>query len=137
MLTIQLHNLLFHSFHGMYKEEKILGNDFEVNVAVTFDAKNEIHTIYETVDYVSLHGIIKKLMDKPSPLIETVVQQMADEIKLYDKKCGIASALFLFYPSGLQPIIFNYSFTYLRLFKVSLHGKNRHSKKIKQSSLVF
>lgn len=86
MLTIHLNKLIFHAYHGIYEEEKIIGNDFEVNVAVTFEAKSEIHTIYDTVDYVSLHRIIKKLMNKPTPLIETVVQQMGEEIKLFDKK---------------------------------------------------
>lgn len=86
MLTINLNNLIFHAFHGIYKEEKIIGNDFEVNVAVTFNAENEIIHINETVDYVSLHEIIKNIMDKPSPLIETVVQHMANEIKLFDTK---------------------------------------------------
>lgn len=86
MLTIHLSNLIFHAYHGIYKEEKIIGNDFEVNVEVTFDAKQEIITINQTVDYVSLHGIIKKVMDNPTQLIETVVQEIAGQIKLFDPK---------------------------------------------------
>ena len=86
MLTIHLSNLIFHAYHGIYKEEKIVGNDFEVNVEVTFDANYEIININQTIDYVALHGIIKKIMDTPTPLIETVVQEMATQIKLFDTR---------------------------------------------------
>ena len=86
MLTIHLSNLMFHAFHGIYKEEKIVGNNFEVNVEVTFDAKQEITNINQTVDYVALHSIIKKVMDNPTPLLETVVQDIATQIKLFDTR---------------------------------------------------
>ena len=86
MFTIHLNNLIFHAYHGLYKEEKVLGNDFEVNVEVTFDVKQEIININQTVDYVSLHSIIKKVMDSPTELIETVVQEIASQIKLFDTK---------------------------------------------------
>lgn len=107
MLTIHLNNLIFHSHHGIYKEEKIIGNDFEVNVAVSFNARNEIININETVDYVSLHGIIKKIMDKPTPLIETVVQQMAEEIKLFDTKIATVTVSI----KKLNPAIANFKGT--------------------------
>ena len=86
MFTIYLNNLMFHAYHGIYKEEKIVGNDFEVNVEVTFNANQEINIINQTVDYVALHGIIKKVMGTPTPLIETVVQEIVAQIKLFDSK---------------------------------------------------
>ena len=86
MLTIQLNNLIFHAYHGLYEEEKIIGNDFEVNMDVTFNELKKITHIHETVDYVKIHGIIKKVMENPTPLIETVVQEMVDQIKLFDPK---------------------------------------------------
>ena len=86
MLTIHLNNLIFHAYHGIYKEEKIIGNDFEVNIEVTFNAKQEIIDIDQTVNYVAIHGIIKKVMDTPTQLLETVVQQIVAQIKLFDSK---------------------------------------------------
>lgn len=86
MLTIQLNNLIFHAYHGLYKEERIIGNDFEVNIEVTFDEQKKITEINETVDYVLIHGIVKKIMDNPTPLIETVVQEIVEKIKLFDPK---------------------------------------------------
>jgi dihydroneopterin aldolase len=86
MLTIHLHNLLFHSFHGMYKEEKILGNDFEVNVDVSIKAQENITRLRQSVDYVSLYSIIKEVMDQPTPLLEKLVQELAEKIRLFDEK---------------------------------------------------
>ena len=86
MLTIHLHNLLFHSFHGMYKEEKILGNDFEVNVDVSIKAQENITKLRQSVDYVSLYSIIKQVMDQPTPLLEKLVQELAEKIRLLDEK---------------------------------------------------
>ena len=86
MLTIHLHNLLFHSFHGMYKEEKILGNDFEVNVDVSIKAQENITKLRQSVDYVSLYSIIKEVMDQPTPLLEKLVQELAEKIRLLDEK---------------------------------------------------
>jgi len=86
MLTIHLHNLLFHSFHGMYKEEKIFGNDFEVSVDVSIKAQENITKLRQSVDYVSLYAIIKEVMDQPTPLLEKLVQELAEKIRLLDEK---------------------------------------------------
>jgi dihydroneopterin aldolase len=91
MLTIQLHNLIFHSFHGMFKEERNLGNDFEVNLEVSFDVQGKITRLHQSVDYVSLHAIIKEVMDKPTLLLETVVQVLAERIHLFDEKIKLVT----------------------------------------------
>ena len=94
MLTIHLHNLLFHSFHGMYKEEKILGNDFEVNVDVSIKAQENITKLRQSVDYVSVYSIIKEVMDQPTPLLEKLVQELAEKIRLLDEKIeGVAISI--------------------------------------------
>ena len=86
MLTIQLHHLQFHSFHGMFKEENILGNTFEVNLDVSFAAAEKILTLHQSVDYVSIYAIVKEVMDVPTQLLETVVQEIAERLYSFDKK---------------------------------------------------
>ena len=86
MITIHLHSMIFHSFHGMFKEEKVLGNDFEVNMDVVIDAPNPILKLHQSVDYVTLHAIIREVMDEPTPLLETVVQALADRVGHFDQK---------------------------------------------------
>lgn len=91
MLTVHLHNLMFHSFHGMFKEERILGNNFEINVDVSFDVPDKITRLQQSVDYVSLYAIIKEIMDVPTQLLETVVQDLAERFHLFDNKIRIVS----------------------------------------------
>ena len=42
MIAVQLHNLLFTSYHGIYEEEKILGNEAVINNIVKFITNNTI-----------------------------------------------------------------------------------------------
>ncbi len=79
MFTICIHDLQFIAFHGCFEEEKILGNKFTVNLeALTND--NKVELITDTVNYVDLFKIIKKHMDIPTKLLETVMQHIVVDI---------------------------------------------------------
>ena len=79
MFTICIHNLQFVAFHGCFEEEKVLGNKFTVNLeAVTND--NKVDNINDTVNYVQLFEIIKKHMEIPTKLLETVMQKIVADI---------------------------------------------------------
>lgn len=81
MIKVQLHNLQFNSFHGIHEEEKILGNDYVVNVSVEFSEKTEvINSIHETINYAEIYKIIKLGMDTPTPLLETVIMEVGKKI---------------------------------------------------------
>ena len=104
MLTIHLHNLLFHSFHGMFKEERVLGNNFELNVEISFDVPDKITSLHQSIDYVSIYAIIKEVMDVPTQLLETVVQDLAEKFHLFDGKIKKVSIDI----KKLNPPIFNF-----------------------------
>lgn len=73
MLTVSLNNLQFEAYHGVYPEEKILGNSFEVDCSVDIPAPDHIiRHIEETVNYQKLYEIIKSQMEIATPLLETV-----------------------------------------------------------------
>ena len=81
MLTIELSKLLFHAHHGLYKEEKKLGGAFEVNVTVLhLPVKYPVLHIEETIDYVAVYNIVQQKMEQATPLLETVITAIADEI---------------------------------------------------------
>ncbi|MEO5892357.1 MAG: dihydroneopterin aldolase [Ferruginibacter sp.] len=86
MLTIHLHNLLFHSFHGFYEEEQVLGNDFEVNADVVVDTPDMVTTLRQTVNYVTIYAAIKQRMELATPLLETVAQEMTHAIHKIDDR---------------------------------------------------
>lgn len=81
MITVQLHNLLFTSYHGIYEEEKILGNEYMVDISVEFQEKSEvIRHIQDTISYASIYEIVKERMSIPTQLLETVVMETGNEI---------------------------------------------------------
>lgn len=81
MVTVQLEDLHFNAFHGIHEEEKILGNEYVVNAAMEFHEKDEtIVRISDTINYATIYHIIKKRMDIPTPLLETLVMETGKEI---------------------------------------------------------
>ena len=80
-MRISLNDVHFFGHHGIYEEEKILGNTFIVNLYVDFiPAENIIKNISETIDYVTLFELVKARMAKPTPLLETIVTELAETI---------------------------------------------------------
>jgi len=100
MLFIHLHNLKFFSFHGVHEEEKILGNNYEVNVSVGFDpSANIIHGLDETLDYTAIFETIKHRMAIPTPLLETIAMEVAEAIQQkYSSVAKISVAVKKLYP---------------------------------------
>ena len=86
MILIHLDKLLFFAFHGIHEEERILGNMYEVNIALTIDANKKITKLEQTVDYGAVYDLVKKRMNTPSALLETVAQDLAEEIHGYDQR---------------------------------------------------
>lgn len=77
MLTIHLNNLKFNAKHGLYKEEAILGNEFEINISITqLDVKENITAINETINYVQVYQLIANRMKQPTHLLETLAQDI-------------------------------------------------------------
>jgi dihydroneopterin aldolase len=77
-ITISLHNVRFRAYHGLYPEERQKGNDFVVNMQVSYEpAAGTITSLEDTIDYAALFEIINVQMQKPVDLLETLVQQIA------------------------------------------------------------
>lgn len=79
---IALEGLEFHAFHGVYPHERESGNWFEVDIAVEtdFSAAAKSDNLSGTVDYETLYRFVKTEMEKPSKLLETVAEQIIDEV---------------------------------------------------------
>ena len=83
MSKIYVNYAWFYSFHGCLHEESVIGAEYLVNVVVdtnTDDAeKND--DLNSTVDYVDINNAIKTEMDKPSKLLESVMERIIVSIK--------------------------------------------------------
>ncbi len=81
MLTIQLHNLLFYAYHGLLEEEKILGNDYVVNITLQQHAvAAAITDIQQCTNYADVYTLVAQRMQVPTPLLETLAQDICNLI---------------------------------------------------------
>ena len=79
MLTIHLHNLLFH--HGLYAEEKMLGNNFEIDITIQhISIVEKIISLEQTINYTAVYNLVKERMQTPTPLLETLAQEICEAI---------------------------------------------------------
>ena len=80
-MRISLNKLLFVGYHGLYPEEKKLGNNYSVEIDIDFNPKQAIiDQLDQTIDYVHVYAIVKKWMEIPTALLETLVGKIADDI---------------------------------------------------------
>jgi dihydroneopterin aldolase len=80
-MHIYLNDLLFNGFHGVYPAEKKIGNTFKVDVRIQMTPPTKtIHKLEDTIDYVQVYALIQKIMAVPTPLLETIVANIADQI---------------------------------------------------------
>jgi dihydroneopterin aldolase len=81
VLTISLNNVRFRAYHGVYPEERQKGNDFVVNMEVSYVPNaGTIVSLSDTIDYSSLFEIINTIMQQPVELLESLVKQMAQAV---------------------------------------------------------
>jgi len=81
MLTIALEQLKFRAFHGFYPEERIIGNDFILDVYVTIADTIPVDELSDTVNYQDIFTIVKAVMAVPQPLLEQVVAGISHTIR--------------------------------------------------------
>jgi 7,8-dihydroneopterin aldolase/epimerase/oxygenase len=80
MVTIHLNNLKFFAYHGVHEEEAIVGGEFEVNIDVSFTQVDTIKNLDDTINYVALYSLVKKRFSTPEKLLETLAQNIAEDI---------------------------------------------------------
>ncbi len=81
MLIIHLHNLIFHAYHGLYQQERILGNEFVLNIDIEHLPITEaINNINQTINYVLVYNLVKQRMASPTHLLETIAQDLCKNI---------------------------------------------------------
>ena len=83
LLTISLNKIRFYGQHGLYAEERLVGNEFEIDLHVHYRTGDDvIHSMSSTVNYVSLYNLLKTEMQQPRELLETFLMQTVEKIHL-------------------------------------------------------
>ncbi|MDE6339803.1 MAG: dihydroneopterin aldolase [Muribaculaceae bacterium] len=64
-MTIKLKDLLFHSLIGVEEQERIVGNEFRVNVELTYSADHfENENLESTISYAEVYALVEEEMRK-------------------------------------------------------------------------
>ena len=82
MGIIQLEGIEFYSFHGCYKEERIVGSKFIVDVIIETDCSKPAETdnIKDALNYQIVYDLIKKEMLIKSHLLENIAKRILDTL---------------------------------------------------------
>ena len=73
---IKLENVKFFSFHGLFPEERVLGNEFSLSVSVDRISNESFsENLEQSIDYGVLYSICSEVMRKPVDLLETIKLQ--------------------------------------------------------------
>ena len=83
MAKIALEGMEFYSYHGYYKEERILGGNYVVDVYIdaNVDKAAVSDKLKETINYETIYHICEGVMREPSNLLENVAKRISLGIK--------------------------------------------------------
>lgn len=80
MLTVSLHGIKLHAPIGLYPEEQVLGNDFEIDVDIFLATHNDRPLPF--VDYTLIQSIVDNTFKQSGQLLEAFAQHIHTTIKL-------------------------------------------------------
>src|SRR5688572_22315059 len=80
-ISIEITKLKLFGAHGLYMEETLLENEFELNIILTCHPPAEITKLDQTPDYSRAIQLIKLEFEKPSKLLETLAMRIAGKLK--------------------------------------------------------
>ena len=79
---VGLEDVRFFAYHGLFPEERILGNWFVLRVQVGKQLDSfTFERMDQTFDYGTIYSICKEVMDEPVDLLETVAARIAIRLK--------------------------------------------------------
>lgn len=82
LITVELLGLRYFSAIGIYAEENLVQNEFEVDVLMDIPEQQDVITsINDTVNYLDAATIVRNEMKEPHKLLETCAMVISKKIK--------------------------------------------------------
>ena len=78
MLTVSLHGICLHAPYGLYPEEQVLHNEFEVDVDIFLPVSHP----WPFVDYELINTVVRSVFQQPAQLLENFVYNIHTALKL-------------------------------------------------------
>ena len=82
MGEIHLEEMEFYSYHGHFKEERIVGNKFLVDLMLETDMRipSESDSLEDALNYQEAYMIVKREMSKKSHLLENIAGRIVESV---------------------------------------------------------
>lgn len=78
---IKLRGLRFYSRIGVYEQERVVGNEFAVDVAVRYGAEHfEDENLSTTISYADIYAIVAEAMQREWMLLESAAKGISERI---------------------------------------------------------
>lgn len=76
---IQLRGLCFHAYHGVAAQERLVGNDYEIDLRLHVDVAQAVRSddVADTVNYAEVYEVVRRQMSTPNNLVEHVAGRIA------------------------------------------------------------
>ena len=73
-----LEHLRFHAYHGVFQQERMVGNDYDVSLRLGYPLATAMQSdrVEDTLNYATVFQLVKEEMEKPSSLLENVAQRI-------------------------------------------------------------
>jgi len=83
MECIELKKMLFHAYHGVIEQERIVGNTYRVDLKLYLNLSNAIQSdnLEDTVNYADIFNLVKEEMAISSRLLEHVAGRIIQKIR--------------------------------------------------------
>ena len=77
-----LQDVRFRAFHGVFSQERQVGNDYILNLRVGYPLGMAMVSddVEDTLNYAALYELVRREMQQPSQLLEHVAARIADAI---------------------------------------------------------
>ncbi len=95
-MTIHLQDLKFSAFHGLHTGEGVTGSGYTMNISIeTKHTVEPVESLEQTIDYVKVYQIAKRHMMHRTPLLETIVMNIANDVAAaFEQALSINISLF-------------------------------------------
>lgn len=80
---IELKNISFYAHHGVFEQERVVGNTFTVDLKLGVDIYQAMlsDNLEDTLNYAQIYEVIKQEMSIPSKLLERVAGRILFALK--------------------------------------------------------
>lgn len=77
-VTIEVNGLYVRANHGVMAQERVVGNDFEVDLRLVYPSEEAVESdrLDATLNYAEVVDEVKRVMAEPSELLEHVVGRL-------------------------------------------------------------